>query len=119
MFNGIHRLPWALSVDDCSLGQAIDRLCQHVVIGVPKATDGRLEAGIGETPCLPHFRQVPAGAIRTMHQCAAGHQPSGMESPFERIQDKARMCGAVDPPARDGPCEDIDDKFDIDKSCPC
>lgn len=39
IFDGIHRLPWALSMDDPSLIQTIDRLSQGIVVRVPDAAD--------------------------------------------------------------------------------
>lgn len=43
ILDGVHRLPRALSMDDFSLVQTIDRLGQRIVIGVTDTADGWLE----------------------------------------------------------------------------
>ena len=53
-----------------------------------------------------------------MDKPAAMHWTPIVQRLFQSIEDKARMCGAADPPANDASGEGIDDKCYIDKTLP-
>lgn len=91
IFDGVHRLPWALSMDDFSLVQTIDRLSEGIVVGVPDAADGRFEACFGKSIGVL-YGHILTAAIEMMHQAAAGDRPSGMKGLFSSASRTKLAC---------------------------
>lgn len=59
--------PWAPAVDQFRLVEAVDGLCQRVVVAVPRAAHGGLDAGLGEALAVTD-RHVLRPAIAVVDQ---------------------------------------------------
>lgn len=66
--------PCGSGVDEFSLVEAIDSLCQSVVVGVASGPDGGLDPGIGQALGVAHGH-VLAATITVMDQALEGESP--------------------------------------------
>jgi hypothetical protein len=67
VFDGLEAAPWATTVDDLGLEEAVDRLGQRIVVAVTDAAHRRLDARFGQA--LGVFdRQILAAAVAVVNQ---------------------------------------------------
>src|ERR1700712_3575742 len=78
--------PGTAPVDHLGLEQADHRLGQRIIVGVPDAADGGLDAGLGEALGIANA-QVLRSSVRMTHEPAAGKGLALMKSLLQGIED--------------------------------
>ena len=73
--------PWAATMDDFSLEEAIDRLCQGVVVTVTDATDRGFDACLAQ-PFGVFDRQILAGSVAVVNEPLALGRSAFMDRLF-------------------------------------
>ena len=121
-FDGLEAASRPAPVDDLGLVEAVDGLGEGIVVAVSNATDRRLDVGPGQT--LGVFdREVFHTPIGMVDEANAVQRTALMKRLLERIENKAGVGRATDPPAADPPADDplgkgVDDEGDIDEAGP-
>lgn len=112
----VYAFPWPSLVDQFGLVEAIDGLCQCVVVAITGVANRRFDTGLTQ-PFAVANRQILRAPVAVMNQ-PVRLRPTGVKRLLERIQDKLRAHVPTDTPADDEPRVDIHDERDVGKSLP-
>ena len=115
-------------MDDLGFEQAVDRLCQRVVVAVTDTANRGFDARVRQ-PFGVFDGQVLGSAVRmmdramvtprvrvTMARPYAFDRAAFMDGLFEGIKDEPSMRGGADAPADDASGIGVDNKCDIDRA---
>src|SRR3954454_8626394 len=109
--------PRPAPMDDLGLEQADHRLGESVIVAVPDAADGGLDASLSQ-PLGVANAHVLRPSVRMAHESTAGEGAALMKSLFQGIEDEIRPARARHTPANDAPGEGIDHEGDVDEARP-
>jgi len=84
VFHGLEAAPRTATMDDFGLEQAVDRLCQRVVVAVTDATDRRFDARFCQSFSV-FDRQILVAAVAVVNQPRALDRAALMDHLFEGI----------------------------------
>ncbi|EIZ78301.1 hypothetical protein WSK_3046 [Novosphingobium sp. Rr 2-17] len=87
-------------MDHLGFVEAVDRLCQSVVIAVTDAADGRLDARFSEALGVLD-RYVLRSKVAMVNEPAWVNGATLMASLLQGIQNEVGVCGPADPPVHD------------------
>ncbi len=90
VFDGLEASPWAATVDDFGLEQAVDRLGQRVVVAVTDTANRGFDARVRQ-PFGVFDGQVLGSAVRMMDQPHAFDRAAFMDGLFEGIENEPGM----------------------------
>ena len=116
-FDLTNGLPGVEELDDLGLEQADDAFGEGVVVGIPDAADGGIDAGFGE-PVGVSDRQVLAASITVMDQFVSLGRHPLTDGLVQGIQDETGCHRGRDTPANDLAGENVDDEGHVDHALP-
>ena len=117
-FDCLEVSPRTTPVNDLSFIEAIDGLCQGVVIAVTDTPHRRFDTGFSEAFRLANG-QILRATIAVVNQPHCLRGAPIMDSLFQSIEHKARMGRCADTPADDLSGISINDEGDICEPLPC
>ena len=104
-------------MDQFGLVQTIDGFGQGIVVAVPLAADGRLDAGLGQALGMADGNRLRS-AIRMVDRAGIPLWLTSLERLLQGIQNEVGAHRTTDSPADDPAGKDIDDEGDIDEPRP-
>src|SRR5690606_37946967 len=116
-FDGFKTAPWPLLSDQLGLVETDNRLSEGVVVGVSDATDGRLNAGFGESLSVANGHVLHA-AVAVVNQRLTSPDIAVVEGLLERVSCDVAAQRARHSPAHDPPRERIDHEGDVYHASP-
>lgn len=94
-FNRFEAAPRSAPMDDLGLVEAVDRFGEGVVIRVADASDGRLDACLGQSLRILD-RHVLNAPVRVVNQAAAMNGTLLMKRLFQSIEDEPGKLAKID-----------------------
>jgi hypothetical protein len=93
------------------------RFGEGVIVGIPAAADGRVDAGVGQAFGVAH-RQVLRAAITVVNQIADPVAAAGVDRLLERIEHEIGAQRRRHASADNAAGKDVDDERDVDEAAP-
>src|SRR5471032_1214067 len=116
-FDGLARLPGSAAMYELRFVQAVDGLCQRIIIAVALTAHRGLNAGFCQALAVADGNILRA-PVAMMNQGVVALRLAGVQRLFQGIQDEVGAHRTADAPGYDAPRKHINHKGHIDKALP-